>query len=84
MRMRAWLRLVIAAAVPRFVAGPEGGQWLWLLGACAVSAVHTAASLFSTWTVSLTAHSIATRMACSWNSGTPNVRSSAFSSDGWS
>ena len=56
----AMFALVIAAAVPRFVAGPQGGQWLWLLGACAVSAVHTAASLFSTWTVSLTAHSIAT------------------------
>ncbi|MCS3780448.1 sensor histidine kinase [Tsukamurella ocularis] len=56
----AMFALVIAAAVPRFLASPHGTQWIWLLGACAISLGHTAASLLSTWSVSLTAHSIAT------------------------
>ena len=54
----AMLALVIEAAVPRLLEGPEGRQWIWLTGAIVLSLCHTAASLMRKGGVSLTAHSI--------------------------
>ncbi|GAB3136016.1 histidine kinase [Tsukamurella serpentis] len=59
----AMLALVVAAAVPRFLAGPNQLQLACLVGALALSSIHTAASMVRTFPVSLTVHSIATLTA---------------------
>lgn len=52
--------LAVAAALPRFLGGPQGLQWLWLSLATALSLVHVSASLVGRHTVSITAHSAVT------------------------
>lgn len=59
----AMLALVIEAAVPRFLAGPQGAQWGYLIAAVVLSLCHTAASLVRKSGISLTAHSIVTLTA---------------------
>ncbi|WP_415677435.1 sensor histidine kinase [Tsukamurella hominis] len=69
----AMLALVVEAAVPRYLAGPQGAQWGFLTAAVVLSLVHTAASLLRKGSVSLTAHSIAvlTASALFWCAPTP-------------
>lgn len=69
----AMLALVVEAAVPRYLAGPQGAQLALLTAAVVLSLIHTAASLIRTGSVSLTAHSIAVLASASlfWCAPTP-------------
>lgn len=61
----AMLGLVIESAVPRIMAGPEGLQWVWLIGAVTVYVLHVVVGLLRSHHVSITAHSAVTLLTAS-------------------
>ena len=69
----AMVALTIGAAVPRFLAGPQGQQWIWLIAAVVLSAAHMEAALIRAGTVSITAHTAVTiaTSALFWTVYTP-------------
>ncbi|ADG78039.1 sensor histidine kinase [Tsukamurella paurometabola] len=69
----AMVALTIGAAVPRFLAGPQGQQWFWLIAAVTVSVLHMAAATLRGGTVSISAHTAVTIVTAAlfWTVYTP-------------